>query len=206
MNLVFWLAGAAAIISAAIAVNCRSPMYATLYALVALGGVAVEFALMHSPFLAAMQILLYAGAIMVLFVFVIMLLSLKPDEHGDEPGAPTKVFALFVSAALFVIVARAIGTFPARDAAFAASDTQLSTATPEFGSVAHFGHFLYGTSLVPFELASVLLTAAVAAVLVLARKRSPVLETPPPAPAGDGPHGHAVSDAAQPHQGVEAVH
>ncbi len=189
MNLVFWVAGVAAVIAAAVAVNHRNPIYAALFTLVALGGVAVEFTLLHAPFLAAMQILLYAGAIMVLFVFVIMLLSLRPEEHGDEPGWGTKVFAGVVAFFVYFVLSRAIATYPARDGAFAASDAALAGRQPvEFGSVAHFGHFLYGNSAVPFELVSVLLTAALAAVLILARKRSPVLDVPPARAAAEPPH------------------
>ena len=192
ITFVFWLSGLIAVIAAAIAVNCRNPIYAAISTLVALGGVAVEFAIMHSPFLAAMQILLYAGAIMVLFVFVIMLLSLRPEEHGDEPGLPTRIFAGAVALVVYVVLATAISSYQAHDPSFAASDAQLAAPTraTEFGTVQHFGHFLYGPSLVPFELVSVLLTAAVAAVLILARKKNPMLEpAPKAAEPGHGGHG-----------------
>ncbi len=192
---IFWLSGLVAVIAAAVAVNCKSPIYAALATLVALGGVAVEFALMHSPFLAAMQILLYAGAIMVLFVFVIMLLSLRPEEHGDEPGLPTRVFAGGVALVIYVVLATSISGYSAHDPSFAATDAQLAPPArlTEFGTVQHFGHFLYGPSLVPFELVSVLLTAAIAAVLILARKKNPMLEPAPkaaePEHGGHGGHG-----------------
>jgi NADH-quinone oxidoreductase subunit J len=201
MNLVFWAAGLAAVICAAIAVNHRNPIYAALFTLLSLGGVAVEFTLLHAPFLAAMQILLYAGAIMVLFVFVIMLLNLRPHEHGDEPGMPTKIFAGLVAFAVYFILVKAISAYPAHDGAFAASDASLARRSPEFGSAAHFGNFLYGNSVVPFELVSVLLTAALAAVLILARKRSPAHDAP--AARAAAPHGghepQAIEAAAEGH-------
>src|SRR5438270_10089990 len=130
MNFLFWLAGIAAVMAAARAVTHENPIYAALYTMLALGGVAVEFGLLHSPFLAAMQILLYAGAIMVLFVFVIMLLSLRPEEHGDEPGMPTKVFAGIAAIGLYVVLAKAIASYPAHDPSFAATDALLVPAYP----------------------------------------------------------------------------
>ncbi len=177
MNLIFWAAGFLAIIAAACAVTRENPIYAAIWTLVSLAGVAVEFLLLHSGFLAAMQLLLYAGAIMVLFVFVIMLLSLKREDMGEEPPLMTKGFAGVVALAVFLVLAHAGRAFPVRDATFAASDAKLAqvgTNGTDFGSPEHFGHFLYGTSVVPFELVSVLLTAALAAVIILARKKTPL--------------------------------
>src|SRR5438552_2839258 len=173
MNTVFLIAGALSVLFAATAVTRESPIYAALFTLLTLAGVAVEFALLAAPFLASMQILLYAGAIMVLFVFVIMLLSLKKEEHGDEPPVMSKVFAGLVAGGVFMFLYVAIRAFPGHSdwtspeqgdmlASFAQTGVQ-------FGSAEHFGRFLYGNSVVPFELVSVLVTAAVAAVVLLAR-------------------------------------
>ncbi|MEZ0228666.1 MAG: NADH-quinone oxidoreductase subunit J [Planctomycetota bacterium] len=205
MNLVFAVAGLLAVISAGCAVFQKSPIYAALFTLCSLGAVAAEFALLHAPFLAAMQILLYAGAIMVLFVFVIMLLNLSPEEHGDEPSWPQRIFAGLVAGTVFLILVKAIGAYPVRDPNFAVTEAVLARREPEFGSVAHFGHFLYGSSVVPFELVSVLLTAALAAVLILARKRSPILDTPAAAPAVDHGHGHAHGDGQDAHGHAHAA-
>jgi NADH-quinone oxidoreductase subunit J len=172
MNVIFWAAGFAAIAAAAAAVTRENPIYAAIWTLVSLGAVAVEFLLLHSGFLAAMQVLLYAGAIMVLFVFVIMLLSLRREDMGEEPPMLTKGFAGAVALAVFLVLAQAARSFPVRDGAFPASDARVAAPSgADFGTPEHFGTFLYGTSLVPFELVSVLLTAALAAVMILARKR-----------------------------------
>lgn len=100
----FWLFGAIAVICAILCVTRRNPVYGAFFLLLTLGSVAVEFLLMHSPFIAAMQIILYAGAIVVLFVFVIMLLSLKPGELGDEPPMTTKTGAAVLAAGIFVLL------------------------------------------------------------------------------------------------------
>jgi NADH-quinone oxidoreductase subunit J len=177
MSFVFVSAGVAAALFALIAVTRENPIYAALFTLLTLAGVAVEFALLSAPFLAAMQILLYAGAIMVLFVFVIMLLSLKKEEHGEEPPLAGKVFAGAAALGVLLFLFVAINAFPGHSD-WSAPDQEaklaaFSSTKVAFGSVDHFGQFLYGSSLVPFELASVLITAAVAGVVLLARRRAP---------------------------------
>ncbi|MDF1664518.1 MAG: NADH-quinone oxidoreductase subunit J [Planctomycetota bacterium] len=100
----FWLFGAIAVICAILCVTRRNPVYGAFFLLLTLGSVAVEFLLMHSPFIAAMQIILYAGAIVVLFVFVIMLLSLKAEELGEEPPMTTKAGAAVLASCIFVLL------------------------------------------------------------------------------------------------------
>ena len=207
MGAVFIVVGLAAVLSAAVAVSNENPIYAALFTLVTLGGVAVEFALLSSPFLASMQILLYAGAIMVLFVFVIMLLSLKKEEHGQEPPLMGKFFAGLVAAGVFGFLYIGISQFQGHSdwsaPEQAATLGNFGQAGLQFGSAEHFGHFLYGSSVVPFELASVLITAAVAGVVLLARKHAPTsaqitLEQQQAARHAALLHGGAASPAAAP--------
>lgn len=180
MGAVFIVVGLVAALCAMAAVSSENPIHAALFTLLTLMGVAVEFALLASPFLASMQILLYAGAIMVLFVFVIMLLSLKKEEHGQEPPLMGKVFAAMVAGGVFMFLYIGISAFPGHSN-WDAPETEAALqnfgqANLGFGSTEHFGRFLYGASAVPFELASVLITAAVAGVVLLARKHAPTGE------------------------------
>jgi NADH-quinone oxidoreductase subunit J len=198
MSAIFLIAGFVAIAAAAVAVTRENPIYTALFTLVALGAVAVEFVLLHSPFLGAMQILLYAGAIMVLFVFVIMLLSLKKEEHGEEPPVAAQVFAAAVAAALFLVLRQAARSYVPHGGPLVETDDALrmlqgSGQRVEFGSTEHFGTFLYGASLVPFELVSVLLTAALAGVLVLGKRRLSLgaEPAPEPKPAEHGVEAHS---------------
>jgi NADH-quinone oxidoreductase subunit J len=181
MNTVIVAAGMLAVLFAATAVTRENPIYAALYTLLTLAGVAVEFAVCASPFLASMQILLYAGAIMVLFVFVIMLLSLKKEEHGHEPPLASKAVAGGIAFGIFMFLFAAIGTYAGRgDWSSPEQEANLASFAQtgvQFGSADHFGRFLYGSSVVPFELVSVLVTAAVAGVVLLARKHAPTSES-----------------------------
>lgn len=104
-GLLFWLLGLVAVACAIVAVTRRNPIYAAFFVLMTMGCLAVEFLILHAPFLAAMQIILYAGAIVVLFVFVIMLLSLKEGEMGPEAPPMTRVGAAGVSFVVFLLLA-----------------------------------------------------------------------------------------------------
>jgi NADH:ubiquinone oxidoreductase subunit 6 (subunit J) len=103
-ELTFWLFGAMAVIFSILCVTRRNPVYGAFFLLMTLGSLAVEFLLLHSPFIAAMQIILYAGAIVVLFVFVIMLLSLKPEEMGEEGPRSARVGSAVLATLVFVLL------------------------------------------------------------------------------------------------------
>lgn len=105
---IFWFFGALAVGTAILSVTRRNPVYAAFFLLLTLGALSVEFLLLHAPFIAAMQIILYAGAIVVLFVFVIMLLSLKEEELGPEPPPLSRIGAAAVALVTFGLL-----SFPA---------------------------------------------------------------------------------------------
>src|SRR5688572_22462022 len=98
------LAGAVVVVAAILTVTRKNPIHAALSMLVALGGVAVLMLALHATFLAAMQVLLYGGAIMVLFTFVVMLLTLREDEMGPEPSTGPKALAFVGAFAVLALV------------------------------------------------------------------------------------------------------
>jgi NADH-quinone oxidoreductase subunit J len=176
------LLGAVMVCAGVFTVTRRNPIHAALSMLVALSGAAVLMLAMHSPFLAAMQILLYAGAIMVLFVFVIMLLTLKDEEMGPEPPVGSKRMAAVGAILLTFVLASALSARgkvefeqPYAEARIAEIEAKTGETLPRrqrvgFGSTEHFGRFLYTDYAVPFELLTVLVMAAVAGVITLARR------------------------------------
>jgi NADH-quinone oxidoreductase subunit J len=197
LSTAFTIASALAVLAALVAVTRKNPIHAALFTAAAMGAVAVCLLLLHSPFLAAMQVLLYAGAIMVLFVFVIMLLSLKREELGDEPGEARKGFAFACALAVFALAAYPAWVYRGREGVVRAPVPRVESAWPRaadgglappsaFGSTEHFGQFLYTEGLVPFELVSILLLAALAGVVILAKKRVAPPSQPPPASPGEG--------------------
>lgn len=131
---------------------------------------ALAFLLQGAFFVAAIQIIVYAGAIMVLFLFVIMLLGVQGREALIEPLPGQRLFAgalgLLLVANVLYLVVRAGNAVPnAGEGARALVETNRDP-----GNVEALAHLLFGRFLFPFELTSVLLVAAVVGVMVLARR------------------------------------
>jgi NADH-quinone oxidoreductase subunit J len=141
----------------------KNAIHGALFLVVNLGTVAALYLTLRAEFLAAAQVIVYAGAIMVLFVFAIMVLIPGKEETGPDPRRPYRLLAIPVGAGLLLELALIVGSRGGRAAAPA-------TATP--GGVDAIGRLLFTDYLFPFELTSVLLLAAMVGVLVLARRRA----------------------------------
>ena len=165
MDPVFLVAGALALLGAVMMVTRRNPVYSAVWLLVTFLSVAVIFLKLSAPFLAAIHVLVYTGAILVLFLFVIMLLNLgSPDRTVDrlKPQQPIAVLSGLVLAVMIGGVVLAPVTNPAvpRD------DT--------LGTVTSIGTKLFDPALpwlFPFEVTSILLLIAVIGSVVLAKRR-----------------------------------
>ena len=139
----------------------RNPIHAALFLVINLASVAALYLMLGAEFLAAAQVIVYAGAIMVLFVFAIMVLIPGKEETGPDPRRPWRLLALPAGGVLLVMVlVILIGT---------RGPTPVGSPAP--GGVEAIGRLLFGDYLFPFELTSVLLLAAMVGVLLLARRR-----------------------------------
>jgi NADH-quinone oxidoreductase subunit J len=138
----------------------KNAIHGALFLVVNLGTVAALYLSLRAEFLAAAQVIVYAGAIMVLFVFAIMVLIPGKDETGPDERRPYRLLAVPVGAGLLIelaiIVSRTRGG-------------GVPAGSPP-GGVADIGRLLFTDYLFPFELTSVLLLAAMVGVLVLARR------------------------------------
>jgi NADH-quinone oxidoreductase subunit J len=141
----------------------RNPIHGALFLVVNLGCIAALYLMLGAEFLAVAQIIIYAGAIMVLFVFAIMVLIPGKEETGPDPRRALRLWALPVGGVLFVLV----GTWVLIPRATAPAGP---AAAP--GGVEAIGRLLFTDYLFPFELTSVLLLAAMVGVLLLARRRA----------------------------------
>jgi NADH-quinone oxidoreductase subunit J len=139
----------------------RNAIHGALFLVVNLASVAALYLMLGAEFLAAAQVIVYAGAIMVLFVFAIMVLIPGKEETGPDPRRPWRVVALPVAGLLLVQVLAIV--FSTR------GPTPVGAPAP--GGVEAIGRLLFGDYLFPFELTSVLLLAAMVGVLLLARRR-----------------------------------
>jgi NADH-quinone oxidoreductase subunit J len=139
----------------------RNPIHGALFLVVNLGGIAALYLTLGAEFLAAAQVIVYAGAIMVLFVFAIMILIPGKEETGPDPRRGYRLVAIPVGVALLaelgLIAARRVGTSP-------------GPGGP--GGVEAMGRLLFTDYLFPFELTSVLLLAAMVGVMLLSRRRT----------------------------------
>jgi NADH-quinone oxidoreductase subunit J len=161
------------IILATVAVSCsvmvisqRSAVYSALFLIATMVTLALLFLMLNSPFLAAVQVIVYAGAIMVLFIFVIMLLNLRKDEFGPEKRRAQRFFGIFFVFLLLVGIATVIewgmsGSEPAE---------AVSASTPPAG-VEPLAQLLFTKYLLPFELASILLLVAIVGAIIMAKRK-----------------------------------
>ncbi len=154
------LAAVAALVGAVVAVSHRNTVVGALFLVLNLLAIAVFFVLLEAPFIAAIQVIVYAGAIMVLFLFIIMLLDLR-HEDPLRGGWLQRLLAGAAGALFLALVARGTmgGAIPGSAA-----------APPGFGSPEHLAAALFSTYLVPFEVISVLLLVAMVGAVVLARR------------------------------------
>jgi NADH-quinone oxidoreductase subunit J len=173
LEYVVFFAAAVMIIGGAIGViSLRSPVHAALGLVLTLFGVAVQFVAMEAHFLAAVQVIVYAGAIVVLFLFVIMLLGV--DEALDlsiEPIPIQRPLAAIMAVGLVGLIGAAI--VRAGDALILNPGTGVATASQtgdHDANIRQLASNLFGDHVLAFQLTSVLLIVAVVATVVLTRK------------------------------------
>jgi NADH-quinone oxidoreductase subunit J len=161
-NVLFWIFAVAAVLGSLGVALSRNPVRGALSLVGTLFSVAVLFVLLDAHLLAAVEILVYAGAVMVLFLFVIMLLNLREEELG--PRRFTLVKFLGVGAAVYL--AWFLGGPMA--APVQGPPPQVG---PDFGTVEGVGNLIFNQYVLPFELTSLLLLAAVVGAVMLAKRK-----------------------------------
>jgi NADH-quinone oxidoreductase subunit J len=160
---VFLVAGAAVLAGALGVILSTHPVHSALMLVMTLFGVAVLFVAQQAHFLAAVQVIVYAGAILVLYLFVVMLLNLKQDDryHRQWPVAAVVGAALIVEAVMLTLL---------RGQAAPVEPSGQATAVEGLGNTEALGDVLYSTYLFPFEVASLILLVAMIGAIVLAKK------------------------------------
>jgi len=166
---VFWIFGVIAMGSALLCITRKNPIASALWLVVTLFAVAALFVLLDAQFIAALQVLVYAGAIMVLFLFVIMLLNLGRPGPTDIKGPAGLVIAAVLAGALLLqLRVLSQSTLPSAIQLPAGTVAALQQQQGIIGAVANP---LFGAYLIPFEIASVLLLAAIVGAVVLAKRK-----------------------------------
>ena len=168
----FYYMAAASVASAILAVTRKNPVHSMLWVLALFLHVAGIFLLLGAEFLAAVQVIVYAGAILVFYLFVVMLLDLPDEEARPRYGKHWPLAAAVgLSFAALALLARAetrdpVGSWAAPDV------SRVAAERPPQGSLSEIGMALFGPFALPFEIASLLLLAAIIGAVVLAKRRA----------------------------------
>ena len=160
----FGLSALATVMGALFTVLAVNPIRSAMGLLLSIGGMTGLFLVLDAQFLAAIELIVYAGAVVVLFIFVIMLIGPDAAPPTDSKAAFARtlgavVFGLFALASGVLLVRAGGGLHP------------LPPSRPEFGTIDSFGRELYTRGLVPFELTTVLFVVAVVGAISVARGR-----------------------------------
>jgi NADH-quinone oxidoreductase subunit J len=164
-TLFFFLVAGLAVLSALLMITRINPIKSVLFLIVNFFCLAVLYLTLHAQFIAVIQIIVYAGAIMVLFLFVIMLLNLGEETRAGGKTGLGKLAGIALAAAVLVEILIGAGLFHPGGAPVQ-SERALA-----MGTVESVGAVLYTGYLLPFEITSILLLAAMVGVIVLAKKK-----------------------------------
>jgi len=168
-TVLFYVFGTMAVVASLLVIGQRNPIYSVLLLIASFGALSGLYVLLEAPFVAVIQIIVYAGAIMVLFLFVVMLLNAPHEEtehdervHPLMQRGPMRFGALLAMALMVELVwaltsGRETGPFGAA----------------AVSSVAALGRSLFGPYAFPFEVTSVLILVAMLGAVVLARRETP---------------------------------
>ena len=151
---------------AVLVVSTKDTVHSVLFLVLDFLFVAALYVLLDAPFLAAIQVLVYAGGIVVLYLFVVMLVNLKrPPEAHSDPHRQTKLGFGLAAAVLAELVAIAVFS-----SSLPATPIAPGAAMPVTGNTEQVGWLLYTSYLIPFEIASMLLLVAMIGAIVLAKR------------------------------------
>jgi NADH-quinone oxidoreductase subunit J len=163
----FYIFAAIAVVASLLVVGQRNPMYSVMLLIASFGALAGLYILLDAPFTAVTQIIIYAGAIMVLFLFVVMLLNVPREEP-----APSAAATLIGPTGLKI--GAVLSAFLAIEMVWALSRIATETFQPEYADrvsdVANIGRMLFTHHAFAFEVTSVLILVAMVGAVVLARK------------------------------------
>ena len=159
----FYLAGII-VLTSILVVALRNPVYSALSLLIMFFHVAGLYVTLHAEFVAAIQIIVYAGAILVLYLFVVMLLNLHREDryHAQFPLA-TLLGVTILTEVILLMLQRG-------DSGAPVATPVIAPPTPAIGNTEAIGEVLYSTYVFPFEVASLILLVAMIGAIVLAKQ------------------------------------
>lgn len=161
-DVIFYILAVIALASALMVVTRKNAIASAVYLVVTMCTIAGLFMQLGAIFVATLQIIVYAGAIMVLFLFVIMLLNLRKDEFGFDTRVFQRLFAVLLGVVFLVQMVLIVSRLPLKPG---------QPIDTEMGKVAPLSTKLFTQYLYPFEITSVLLLAAIIGAVVIAKRK-----------------------------------
>jgi len=169
-QLLFYLFAALAVMGSLLVIGQRNPIYSVLALIVSFFGLSGLYVLLEAPFVAVVQIIIYAGAIMVLFLFVVMLLNVPREDASewDQAHPYYRPWPTRIGGALAVLMAVQLAWALSRTPGLGVG---VGADRPAVSSVAELGRVLFTDYMFAFEVTSILIIIAMMGAVVLARKR-----------------------------------
>jgi NADH-quinone oxidoreductase subunit J len=168
LDILFYILGGLTIGTALMVVLSKHPVRSVLYLVLTFLLISANYVMMNAQFIAIVNIIVYAGAIMVLFLFVLMLLNLNKENEPKHSPLMT-IGAAIAGGGLFLVVVAAM-----RDAILAAP--MIDTNSEQVGLVENLGKVLFTKYVLPFEVSSVLFLAAMVGAVLLAKREKQTIE------------------------------
>jgi NADH-quinone oxidoreductase subunit J len=167
INPVFYIFAALAVVLAIFMLTTENPVYSAIFLVLTFFCLAVVYITLEAEFIAAIQVLVYTGAIMVLFLFVIMLLNLSTPKELVEYTGPMKYLSILVAFAILIQIA-----FAARvTLGLGERGTYPIEKVREVGNVEAIAGLLFSEYLYPFEIASILLLLGMVGAIIISKKQ-----------------------------------
>ncbi len=162
-QILFWFLSVVAVFSALMVITSKNPVYSVLWLIVTFFAISGHYILLNAQFLAIVNIIVYAGAIMVLFLFVIMLMNLN-RETEPQKNRWLKLAGAISGGCLMLVLVAAL-----KDVGDPKSD-KILVYSGEIGLIKNLGKELFTTYVVPFEISSVLFLSAMVGAVVIGKK------------------------------------
>ena len=181
---VFVIFAIAAVAGAITLVSARNPVYSAIGLLLTMFSMAVFYVLNDAHFVAAVQVIIYAGAVMTLFLFVIMLIGVDKEESREEKIPLQRPIVALLSGGLILLVLLAART----------AWVVFETGNAPVGTIENIADELFGTWMLPFQATILLLTIAAVGSLALARYEGPLKAASSSMQSNSGPDGEPNSE------------
>ena len=161
-QILFWILSELALFSALMMITSKNPVHSVLWLIVTFFSISGHYILLNAQFLAIVNIIVYAGAIMVLFLFVIMLMNLN-NTAEPKKNRWLKLAGAVAGGCLLLVLVAALKDSEVKDQL-----TELKTG--EIGLIKNLGRELFSTYVVPFEVSSILFLSAMVGAVVIGKK------------------------------------